>query len=155
MSGNVMRADCTYLSAAYEYGGPAQAAGDMMRSLPEFPKMKTLLDLGGAAGFFSIAIVAAHPCMTAEIFEQSLMACMITREFIRQYQLSDRISVMKADFLSNSPGGSYDLIVASALLKKNNLQRDKLLTRLYETLNPGGMLLRYQDGKVELLSSIC
>ena len=148
MFGRAMRAEFAYLSAAYGYGGPAQSVGDIVRSLPEFPNMRTMLGLGGTAGFFSIAIVAAHPFMTGDVFEQSLVARVITQEFIRQYEMKDRISVVEADFMSDSPGNSYDLILSSVTLKVVKKRWDDLFSKVYDALNPGGVFLTYQDGVV-------
>ena len=144
-----MQAEIKYLSSAYAYGGPAQSVGDIVRTLPEFPGMRRMLDLGGAAGFFSIAIVAAHPVMTGDVLEQSLAACAITREFIRQYEMADRISVVNTDFMTAPPGNAYDLIVASAILKVVNHRLNEFFHKVHDALNPGGVFLTCQNGVVE------
>jgi hypothetical protein len=46
--------------------------------------MKSMLDLGGGAGFFAMAIVDAHPEMRGVIFEQPPVAA-VAKEHIAEY----------------------------------------------------------------------
>jgi cyclopropane fatty-acyl-phospholipid synthase-like methyltransferase len=143
-----MQVEFEYLSSASAYWGPAQAVGDFVRSLPEFPTMRKVLDLGGAAGFFSIAIVAGHPFMTGDVVERSLEARVITWECIRQYEMTARISVVKADFMTEASRNPYDLIVVIDPGKFFKHQWNEFLRKVSAALNPGGVFLTYQAGVV-------
>ena len=115
MADGAIWADSARLSAAYNYCGPAQYITKIVSSLPEFPNMKTMVDLGGGAGIYTISIVSAHPDMKGVVFEQPPVAS-VTRDFIRQYDAEDRITVMEGNYITDSLGDSYDLIFASATL---------------------------------------
>lgn len=145
MSDGAIWAESARLSAPYQYCGPAQDIARIVASQPEFPNMKKMLDLGGGAGFFTQAIVAAHPSMSGVIFEQPPVA-RVAREFIRQYAAEDRVSVRDGDYMTDPLGNSYDLIFASATLNFYKDCLDELFTRVYDALNPGGIFMTHQDG---------
>lgn len=145
ISDGAIWAESTRLSAAYQYCGPAQALAKIVASQPEFPNMRTMLDLGGGAGFFTQAIVAAHPSMKGVVFEQPPVAP-VTREFLKQYEADTRILVKEGDYTTDLLGNSYDLVFASATLNFHKHRLDELFAKVYDALNPGGMFLTHQDG---------
>ena len=61
-------------AAAYQFNGEAQRMAEIVKNLPEFPTMKRMLDIGGGSGFYTIAIVQAHPTMEGVILEQPAVA---------------------------------------------------------------------------------
>jgi len=133
------------LSAAYHYCGPTQYISKIISSLPEFPNMKKMLDLGGGTGIYTISIVSAHPDMKGVVFEQPPVAA-VTREFIRQYDAEDRIAIMEGNYITDSIGDSYDLIFASATLNFFKDRFDDLFRKVYAALKPGGVFITHQDG---------
>ncbi len=138
-------ADAARISGAYHYCGPVSYMVDIISSLPEFPKMKSMLDMGGGTGIYTIGIVAAHPEMKGVVFEQPPVA-VVTREFIREYEAEDRISTMEGDYITDSLGGPYDLILASATLNFFKENFDELFCKIYDSLNPGGVFITHHDG---------
>lgn len=145
MSDGRIWAESARLSAAYQYSGPAQALAKIVASQPEFPKMKTMLDLGGGAGFFAQAIVAAHPSMTGVIFEQPPVAA-VARQFLKEYDADTRIQVIEGSYMTDPLGGPYDFIFASATLNFYKDRLDELFAKIYAVLRPGGIFLTHQDG---------
>jgi SAM-dependent methyltransferase len=145
MSDGAIWAESARLSAPYQYSGPAQALAKIVASQPEFPSMTLMLDLGGGAGFFTQAIVAAHPSMTGIVFEQPPVAP-VTREFLKQYEADTRILVKEGDYTTDPLGNSYDLIFASATLNFHKHRLDELFAKVYTALRPGGIFLTHQDG---------
>jgi hypothetical protein len=89
MSAGAMWAESATLSASYQYCGEAQGIAGILGALPEFPGMKKMLDLGGGAGFFAMAIVRSHPHMTGVVFEQRAVAA-VSRGFISEYEMEDQ-----------------------------------------------------------------
>jgi predicted TPR repeat methyltransferase len=138
-------AESARLSAAYQYCGPAQSLAKIVATQPEFPNMKTMLDLGGGSGFFTQAIVGAHPSMSGVIFEQPPVAP-VAREFLKQYEAEDRILVREGDYMTDPIGNSYDLIFASATLNFHKSRLNELFAKVYEALSPGGLFMTHQDG---------
>lgn len=145
MSDGAIWAESARLSAAYQYCGPAQALAKIIASQPEFPNMRTMLDLGGGAGFFAQAIVAAHSSMKGVVFEQPPVAP-VTREFLKQYEADTRILVKEGDYTTDPLGNSYDLIFASATLNFHKHRLDELFAKVYDALSPGGIFMTHQDG---------
>ena len=145
MADGAMWAESARLSAAYQYCGPAQRIARIVASQPEFPQMKTMLDLGGGAGFFTQAIVVSHPSMSGVIFEQPPVAA-VAREFLDQYEAEDRILVREGDYMTDPLGNSYDLIFASATLNFHKARLDELFAKVYDALSPGGLFMTHQDG---------
>lgn len=140
-----MWAESARLSAAYQYSGEAQHIAHIISELPEFPGMKKMLDLGGGAGFFTMAIVSAHPNLKGVIFEQPSVAA-VAREFIMEYQMEDRMDVITGDYTRDSFGDGYDLVFASSTLNfvKHNL--DDFFKKIYHSLRDGGIFITHQDG---------
>jgi cyclopropane fatty-acyl-phospholipid synthase-like methyltransferase len=145
MASGKMWARSARLAAAYQYSGIAQRIARGVARLPEFRSMKTMLDLGGGAGFFTMAIVGAHPEMKGVVFEQPQVAD-VAREFIQQYGMQDRVSTIDGSYLTDDLEGPYDFIFASATLNflKHNL--DDLFQKIYNALSPGGVFMTHQDG---------
>jgi predicted O-methyltransferase YrrM len=140
-----MWAESARLSAAYQYGGEAQHIARIVSRLPEFAGMRRMLDLGGGSGFFTMAIVSAHPSMQGVVFEQPAVA-KVVRDFIREYEVEDRVTAMEGDFTKDDLGGPYDLVFASASLNFVKSQLDALFSRIYDALAPGGIFMTHQDG---------
>jgi predicted O-methyltransferase YrrM len=145
MAAGDMWAESARLSAVYQYSGDAQHIVRIVTALPEFPNMKRMLDLGGGAGFFTMAIVVAHPSMQGVVFEQQAVAD-VAREFVREYEFEDRVSVIDGDFTTDSLGGPYDFIFVSAALNFCKHNMDELFQKIRDALNPGGVFMTHQDG---------
>ncbi len=145
MANESMWAESARLSAAYQYSGEAQYIAQLVSRLAEFPAMSRMLDLGGGAGFFCMAIVAAHPSMHGVVFEQPAVA-EVTKQFIRDDGLDGRINVLSGDYTSDDLQGPYDLIFASSTLNFHKHNFDKLFRKLHDALLPGGVFMTHQDG---------
>jgi predicted TPR repeat methyltransferase len=145
MAAGEMWAESARLSAAYQFCGEAQLIARIVAALPEFANMKTMLDLGGGGGFFTMAIVDAHPDMQGVIFEQPPVAA-VAREFIAEYNMENRMSVIEGNYLTDAIGDAYDFIFAGSTLNfcKNNLE--DLFIKIYDSLSPGGIFMTHQDG---------
>ena len=128
-----------------ERAGMAQQAAEIVSGLPEFPPFRKMLDLGGGPGLIGIAIVAAHPSMSGTIFDTPAMV-KLTKTFIKEYGLEDRVGVMDGDFIHNPIGEGYDLIWSSSALSLAKDDIDSLTKKIYDALNPGGVFLVLHEG---------
>ena len=133
------------LMANYERSGAAQQIAAIVSELPEFPTLKKMLDLGGGPGLLGIAIVAAHPDMRGVIFDRPAIA-RVAEEFIEEYELTDRMTVMGGDYANDPIGEGYDLILASATLNFVKDDLDSFFGKIYGALNPGGVFITLSDG---------
>ena len=138
-------AEATRASAGWVTGGVGRQMARIMAGLPEFAGLRRMLDLGGGHGIFSLYFVAAHPTLTAVVFDRPAVVA-VAEDFIRQYGLQDRVSVMAGDYFSDDIGGAYDLVWASSTLNFARHDLDPLITKISAALNPGGLFIAFQDG---------
>jgi predicted O-methyltransferase YrrM len=128
-----------------ERGGIAQQMAAIISGLPEFPTFSKMLDLGGGPGLVGIAIVAAHPSMKGVVFDRPSVV-KAAGEFIKEYEMTDRMEVLGGDYLQDSIGEGYDLIFASATFNFAGDKLDSLIRKIYNATNPGGMFVSLADG---------
>lgn len=138
-------AESARLAAAYQYSGEAQHIARIVSRLPEFKGMTKMLDLGGGSGFYTMAIVAAHPSIQGVVFEQPAVAD-VAEQFIREYGFKDRVSVIAGDYTKDNLKGPYDLVFASATLNFFKDRFDALFSKVYDALAPAGVFITHQDG---------
>ncbi|AKB35761.1 O-methyltransferase [Methanosarcina siciliae C2J] len=131
--------------ANWERAGTAQMLADTIAALPEFSSMRKMLDLGGGPGLMGIAVLARHPSMEAVVFDQPAVVN-VTEEFIAEYGLSDRMTTIGGDYLNGPIGGGYDLVLASCTLNFARDCMDKMVKKIYDALNPGGVFVSLHDG---------
>jgi len=135
----------TEIYANYQRAGGAQQVAAMISNLPEFPRMKKMLDLGGGAGLICLAIVAAHPTLTGVIFDRPEVV-EVTQQFIREYELEDRVTVIGGDYSKDSIGDGYDLVWTSFTLNFFRGDLDPIIRKIYAALDPGGVYVSLAEG---------
>jgi hypothetical protein len=133
------------LRANEQRAGRAQQAAALVSRLPEFPHMKKLLDLGGGVGLIGLAIVAAHPTMTGVVFDRPEVV-KVSRRFIREYGLEDRVTVIGGDYAKDPIGESYDLVWTSYTLNLHRGNLDAIIRTIHAALNPGGVYVSFAEG---------
>lgn len=132
-------------SAAWVTGGVGALMTRYVAALPEFPAFRTMLDLGGGHGMFAQAFVAAHPELTAVIFDQPAVGA-VADEFIGASGLKQRVTTRGGDYLRDDLGGGYDFIWACATLNFARHDLDPLMAKIHAALKPGGVFMAFQDG---------
>lgn len=131
--------------ANWERSGTAQTLADTIAALPEFSSMRKMLDLGGGPGLMGIAILSRHPSMEAVLFDQPAVVN-VTKEFIAEYGLSERMTTIDGDYLNDPIGSGYDLVLASCTLNFAKDCMDEMVKKIYNALNPGGVFVSLHDG---------
>ena len=125
--------------------GMAQQIAKLVASLPEFPRFKKMLDLGGGSGLICIAIISEHPNMRGIIFDLPLVVD-IADKFISEYDMNERIETMQGNYFKDPIGEGYDLIWASMTLNFAKDQLDSIMEKIFSALNPGGVFINFNDG---------
>ncbi|BBO76514.1 O-methyltransferase [Desulfosarcina widdelii] len=138
-------ARATRYSAAWVTGGAGSLMAGIVGELPEFKGFRRLLDLGGGHGMFALYFVDAHPSMTGVIFDRSAVVA-VAEEFIREYGMQERLSVLAGDYLTDDIGENYDFIWACSTLNFARHDLDALFAKVKRALNPGGVFAALQDG---------
>lgn len=106
----------------------APLAGDIARQL-DIEGARRLLDLGGGSGVVSLALLDAHPELTAVVVD-IVNVCAIGREIADGTPVAGRISYLPADFYRDDLPGRYDLILACDILGYDQGLIDKAAAHL-------------------------
>ena len=116
----------------------------LLQSLPEWPQVRTFLDLGAGSGRLAQAVAAADPQRRATVLDLPPMAERIVAD-LRGTAEEGRVQVMAGDFNSAPLGGGYDLIWAAMTLY---FARDlgAVLTAVRQALAPGGVFVSFHEG---------
>ena len=101
-----------------------------------------LLDVGGGSGAYPIELCRARPGLSATVFDLPHV-CTIAADNIAQAGLSDRITTVPGDFLSDGalPTG-HDVILFSMILHDWDEPTNRaLLAKAHKALPPGGLVV--------------
>ena len=103
---------------------------------------KTMLDLGGGPGSYSIAFTKYYLHLKSILFDKDPHALQIANEEIRKHHLQDRIILKRGDFFSDDLGSGFDLVLLSSIIcllgKKEVLL---LFNKLKKVLNENGRII--------------
>ena len=134
------------IRANYQRAGIAQHIAGLISQLPEFPRMRKMLDLGSGAGLIGMAIVAAHPTMNGVLFDRPEIA-EVAQRFIREYEIGDRITTIGSDYTTDSIGEGYDLVLTSYTLWRGTL--DVTVGKIHAALNAAGVYVSLAESLTE------
>ena len=126
--------------AITERAGIAQRVAEIISELREFSSFRKMLDLGGGPGLNGISIVGAHPNMSGVIFDRPAIV-KVAETFVREYEMEDRIEVMGGDYLQDSIGEGYDLILACDTLYYGKDDMESIMKKIYDALKPAGVFV--------------
>jgi SAM-dependent methyltransferase len=136
------------LSVNHQRSGMVQLATRLVYSLPEYPSFKKMLDLGCGPGLFGISMTMSHPSMTAVLFDRPAVA-RVAERVVEDYEMSDRIEVLQGDYITGPIGEDYDLVWASMTLDFAKDRMNEVITKIHDSLNPGGVFVSFSDGKTD------
>jgi hypothetical protein len=136
------------LLAAVQGSGIARQMAAMVSGFPEFSAFERMLDLGGGPGLIGMAIVAAHPRMKGVVFDRPGVL-ETTARYIGVRKMEDRMETLGGDFVQDPIGGGYDLVWASSVFNFVRQDLDPLIRKIFDALNPGGLLVSCHDGLFE------
>jgi len=102
---------------------------------------RSLLDVGGGSGTYTIAFLRAVPNLRATLFDLPEVIEM-ARERLRKEDLLDRVSLVAGSYyLQEFPEG-HDLALISAIIHSNSLEENlELYRKVFRALKPGGRIL--------------
>ena len=87
----------------------AQQDADSMVSKIDTGDVSRMLDVGGGSGAYSIAFIKKNKTSSAVVFDLPDVIP-ITKKYIQEAGLSDRIETIPGDYLSDDFGSGYDLV---------------------------------------------
>ena len=117
----------------------ADAVADVVSGLEGFAQCKTMLDLGCSAGILGLEIAKRKPDLELVLFDYEGVIEFV-KDHISLYGMEARARTLSGDMEQDSIGEGYDLIWCRNVFYFLK-DRDAMLRKLYDALNPGGMLV--------------
>jgi SAM-dependent methyltransferase len=109
-------------------------------ALPEDRELR-VLDVGGGHGGYSIALARRYPRLSATVFELPRVVP-VTREFVAQAGVAERVSVHAGDFQHDDLGHGYDVALVFGVLNGEPPEgRPALIAKVFAALKPGGRIV--------------
>ncbi len=115
--------------------------GDYLVENVNLSQKQKLLDLGGGAGSYSIALCAANPGLKAFLVDQK-EPLEVALPLIEQQGLQDRIALVEGDFNTIELSTDYDVVLISGVVcTKSAAECRSLFLRAYHALLPKGLII--------------
>jgi len=101
---------------------------------------RSMLDVGGGPGTYSVLLTERFPGLTAEVLELPGVAA-VARELVAAAGASDRVVVRDGDYHSTDFGSGKDVVLMSGMFHRETAQTCRsLIGRAFACLEPGGLL---------------
>ncbi|MBT3880363.1 MAG: methyltransferase [Candidatus Scalindua sp.] len=106
----------------------------------DLSRSKTLIDIGGGAGTYSVFFCKANSNLDATILDLS-GTLEITKELIFNSNVRNRIHLIEGDF-NKEIKGQYDVAFLSNIIHgEGEIENMALMKRIYNALNSGGKII--------------
>jgi ubiquinone/menaquinone biosynthesis C-methylase UbiE len=100
-----------------------------------------VLDVGGGSGAYAMAFVRAGDGIRATVFDLPNVLP-LTRTYVEQAGLLDKIDMTAGDYLTDDLGNGYDLVFLSAIIHSNSVEQNRaLIKECVRALSPGGRVI--------------
>jgi predicted O-methyltransferase YrrM len=104
-------------------------------------RFRRAMDVGGASGTYTMALLRAVPEMRVTLFDLPNVVDM-ARNRLRKADLLDRVEIATGDFYADPLPGGHDLVLLSAIIHQNSpAQNRELYENCLNALEPGGTLV--------------
>ncbi|MFC1819463.1 methyltransferase [Thermodesulfobacteriota bacterium] len=115
-------------------------AGSQLAKKIDFSGFKHLLDAGGGTGGLAIGLCESCHNLMGTVVELPTVVP-VSKRFVSEAQMSDRIKVFAADLLDDPPEGTYDVAVLRAFIQTLSSKHAKaVLKNIGKTMEPGGCI---------------
>ena len=123
---------------------PSGQAHYLVQSL-DIKKKRKLIDLGGGAASYSIALCDANPELEAVVVDQKEPLA-IAKPLVEESNLEDRITLLEGDFFDTHLGNGYDVcLISGVVLIKREEDSRQLFKFAFDIREPGGMVVSQGD----------
>lgn len=115
-------------------------AGRRFARQVDLSKRRKLMDIGGGSGAYSIVAAQTWPQLEAIVCDLPPVV-VVTREFIEQHEVGDRVSTQACDFTRDPfPEGCDVAVMASNLPQYSRDIVGEVIRKAHDALVPGGEL---------------
>lgn len=118
----------------------AQAAGRQLAQILDLGRHRHLLDVGGGSGGLAIAACKACPELHATVVELPSIVP-ITKEFLAEAGMTDRVQVASVDVIERPPEGTFDVAILRFLIQVLSAdQAFRAVLNVSQAIGLGGMI---------------
>lgn len=127
-----------YVHGLFDMGkGLAQRIG----ALVDLSACRTLLDVAGGSGVYSIILCRQFPQLKATVFDLPPIL-QRTRQIIAREGLNHRVTAREGNYFTDDFGAGFDAVLLSNVLQTEGRQTCRMvLHKAFTALNPGGQIL--------------
>lgn len=127
-----------FISAMHYY---AKQRAPKVISLIDLKNVKSVLDVGGGSGAYSIEFVRRSEGINAAVFDLETVVP-LTKKFIKEEGFEKRIKTIIGDYNTDEFRGKYDIVFLSAIIHSNSAKENqRLINKCYKALNPNGKII--------------
>ena len=110
---------------------------------------RKLIDLGGGAASYSIALCDANAKLKAVVVDQK-EPLSIAKPLVEESNLQDRITLLEGDFFDTHLGTGYDVcLISGVVLIKPEEDSRRLFQFAFDILEPGGLVVVQDYMRIE------
>ncbi len=103
--------------------------------------IKTVLDIGGGSGAYSMEFISEKPDIEATVFDLPNVVP-ITRKFLEKEGFSDRVKTQPGDYTTDELPAGFDLVFLSAIIHSNSYEvNQNLIKKCFNSLNKNGKIV--------------
>jgi predicted O-methyltransferase YrrM len=136
-----MEAEASARHLTLALAGRAKNVAPAVADVVDASGAKTLLDLGGGTGIYSVALVQRNPHLRAVVFDRPEVL-KVAAEMVAEYGVADRIELMPGDMFVDPLPTGVDLVLLSNILHDWDVPEcTTLLKRSAAALAPGRRVL--------------
>jgi 2-polyprenyl-3-methyl-5-hydroxy-6-metoxy-1,4-benzoquinol methylase len=107
----------------------------------DFSKYNSILDVGGATGIYSTAVIAKYPHIKATVFEKP-PADKIAQYAVAKRNLTGKIEVIKGNMFEDELPKGFDIHLYSHVLHDwNTVQNKYIIKNTFRNLTSGGIIM--------------
>lgn len=118
--------------------GQIQLAAEYLTSIPEFPSFRTMADIGGNHGHYSMELLAHNPELTSTIYDLPHVVEPAQKR-CNDLGFGDRIACQALDLREDKlPETAYDFVFTSHMLYACRGTLDDVSKNIHQSLRPGG-----------------
>ncbi len=113
----------------------------ILASMLDLQNVKTMLDVGGGSGIFSMAFIEKNNNIKSTIFDLPHIIP-ITKKYVNEFQLKENITFQEGNYLNDDFKNTFDLIFLSSVVHINSFDQNMaLIQKCCNSLNKGGQII--------------
>ena len=120
--------------------GRARNVAPFLAEVLDLSNAKTMVDVGGGTGIYSIACLRAAETLTATVLDRPEVLT-TAADFAKEYEVTERIKLVAADMFADDIPPSDIVLLSNILHDWDVAECRQLVQRCAQVLNPGGQLV--------------